>query len=147
MLQTRQIFNGIENAVKIDYHLLLERRKIIPLLVAYWKVPLHNAQCITCQEPGGKLRTFQFVETDQRILEVIRKLEEPQFFLCMNNISSAADAVANDVKHHLNCWVKVQRNISRVLADIEIVYIVDYLVHEANTIIDMNSLNTTSSNN
>ena len=67
--------------------------------------------------------------------------------------------LANDVKYHLNCWVKVQRKVaspsvevqeiedlSRVLADIEIVNTVDYLVHEVNTIIDMNSLNNTYNN-
>ena len=67
--------------------------------------------------------------------------------------------LANDAKYHLNCWVKVQRKVaspsvevqeiehlSRVLADIEIVNTVDYLVHEVNTIIDMNSLNNTYNN-
>ena len=66
--------------------------------------------------------------------------------------------LADDVKYHLNCWVKVQRKVtspsevqeiedlSRVLADIEIVNTVDYLVHEVNTIIDMNSLNNTYNN-
>ena len=68
--------------------------------------------------------------------------------------------LANDVKYHLNCWVKVQRKVassssvevqeiddlSRVLADIEIVNTVDYLLHEANTIIDLNSLNITYKN-
>ena len=50
---------------------------------------------------------------------------------------SAADAVANDVKHHLNCWVKIQRKVaspsvevqeidlSKVLADMKIVNSVD----------------------
>ena len=67
------------------------------------------------------------------MLEVARKLEDPQLFLRMN-IPIAADAVANDVKYHLNCLVKVQRKVaspsvevqeiddlSKVLADIKIV--------------------------
>ena len=118
-----------------------------------------NTRCIICQEPGGKLRTVRFIKTGQRMLEVARKLEDPQLFLRMNNIPSAVDVVANDMKFHLNCWVKVQRKVasssvevqeiddlSRVLADIEIVNTVDYLLHEANTIIDLNSLNTTYKN-
>ena len=51
-----------------------------------------NTRCIICQEPGGKLITVQFIKTGQRILEVARKLEDPQLFLRMNNIPSAADA-------------------------------------------------------
>ena len=53
------------------------------------------------------------------MLEVARKLEDPQLFLRMNNIPSAADAVANDVKYHLNCWVKVQRKVASPSVEVE----------------------------
>lgn len=118
-----------------------------------------KTRCIICQDPGGKLRTVQYIKTGERMLEVARKLPEPQFFLRMNNISSASDAVANDVKYHLTCWIKAQRcvatpsmevqdieDVNRVLADIEIVNMVEQVIHETNNVADMNSLNTTYNN-
>jgi len=93
------------------------------------------------------------------MLEVAKKLDDQQFFLRMNNIPNAKDAVANDVKYHITCWVSAQRKVAtpsfegqelddlqRVLADIEIVNTVSEIIHESEIILDMNSINTTYNN-
>ena len=45
------------------------------------------------------------------MLKVVEKLEDKYFYLILNVISNVAEAVANDVRYHLKCWVKMQRLI------------------------------------
>ena len=59
-------------------------------------------------------------------------------FIRLNNIATRTDAVANDVKYHLKCWVSIQQsvikltsdkileldNLDHVIADIEIIDLV-----------------------
>ena len=122
--------------------------------------PYDKSKCIICQESCSLyLRKVEFESTGVRMLEVAKQLEDKQFFLRLNNISSAKDAVANDVKYHLTCWVNAKRKIvtsssneqeledvTQVLADIEIINTVTEIIHESETIIDMNSINVTYNN-
>lgn len=68
------------------------------------------------------------------MLEVAKKLYSPDFFLHLNNIPNNENATANDTRYHLKCWVKIQRKVqelddlSTVLADIEIVNVIDELL-------------------
>lgn len=110
--------------------------------------------CIICQADGGKLHKVCFKRTGEKMLEVASKLPDRSFFLRLNSIPNANDAVANDVQYHLTCWVVAQRtvnslsvtiqeleDIDRVLADIEIVNLVQESLHD--TVLDMQSLNAT----
>ena len=95
------------------------------------------------------------------MLRVAKDLPDPSFFLRMNSIPNADDAVANDVKYHLNCWVLAQRSavkcnvelmkemndINRILADIEIVNIVNHQLNViGDAVLDMKNINTTYNN-
>ena len=81
------------------------------------------------------------------------------FFLRLNTIPLAEDAIANDVDNLLKCYVAVQRevqndtlnekdeiqeleDVNRVIADIEIVEMVGESVNN-NNVIDMNTVNLT----
>ena len=83
------------------------------------------------------MHKVSFKATGEKMLEVAEKLTDRSFFLCLNSIPNASDAIANEVQYHLDCWVVAQRNansfsttiqeiedINRVLADIEIVELV-----------------------
>ena len=65
--------------------------------------------CIICQIPTGKLHKVEYMNTGRKMLEVAHKLNDKSFYLHLNTIPNAADAVANDVSYHLKCWVNVQR--------------------------------------
>ena len=89
------------------------------------------------------------------MLKIAKKLDDKQFFLRLNSIPNAEDAIANDVKYHLSCWVTAQRNaqpsirnnfqeleiIPTVIADIEIIEMVNETISGTNTIIDMKVIN------
>ena len=74
----------------------------------------------------------------ERMLNVAKKLNDESLFVRLNNIATCADAIANDVKYQLNCWVSIQRsvmkltsdeipeldNLDHVIADIEIIDLV-----------------------
>ena len=116
--------------------------------------------CIICQKRGGKLYKVAFTKTGQRMLEVAKKLEDQSFFLRLNTIPNASDAIANDVQYHLTCWVLAQRRttssftdiqdidtLDRVLADIEIVNMVQNILTESpDAMLDMKSLSQTYNN-
>ena len=53
--------------------------------------------CIICQKKGGKLHLVQTKETGSLMLTVSEILLDKSFFRRLNNITSASDAVANDV--------------------------------------------------
>ena len=117
--------------------------------------------CIICQKAGGKLHKVEFLQTGPKMLRVAKDLPDPSFFLRMNSIPNAADAVENDVKYHLNCWVLAQQSavkcnvelmqemndIDRILADIEIVNIVNQQLNViGDAVLDMKNINTTYNN-
>jgi hypothetical protein len=106
------------------------------------------------------LHTVAFKRTGQRMLEVAKQLEDQSFFLRLNTIPNADDAIANDVEYHRLCWGRAQcqisstakdlhdiqnfDNIDRVLADIEIVHMVQNLLNESpDTVLDMKNINLT----
>ena len=112
-----------------------------------------------CQKEGGKLRKVAVKLTDKRNLDVTKCLFSKYFFLRLNTIPLAEDAIANDVEYHLKCCVAVQRkvqndilnekdkiqeleDVNRVIADIEIVEMVRENVN-SNNAIDMNTVNLT----
>ena len=45
------------------------------------------------------------------MLKIAEKLENKSFYLRPNAIPNEAEAVANDIRYHLKCWVKMQRLI------------------------------------
>ena len=111
--------------------------------------------CVICQKKGGKLRKVMFKEMGANMLSVAKAMEDKSFFIRLNTIPNACDAVANDVMYHLVCWVMAQRaakadsqgignieDVSRVLADIEIVNTVRSMLQEnPDTILTMNDIN------
>ena len=94
-----------------------------------------KTRCIICQEPGGKLRMVAVKETGRKMFEVAKILNDPQFFLRLNSIPNAMDAIENDTRYHLTCWVKVQRKVQsssctvRELDNLSTVLAVDELVN------------------
>ena len=64
--------------------------------------------CIICQKPEGKLRTVALLQTGKNMLDVASRLIDTSFFIRLNSINAADDAIANDAKYHLKCWVVKQ---------------------------------------
>ena len=109
-----------------------------------------------CQKEGGELRKAAVKLTGKRMLDVAKCLFNTDFFLRLNTIPLAEDAIANYVEYHLKCWVTIQRkvqndilnekdemqelkDVNRVITDIEIVEMVGESVN--NNVIDMNTVN------
>ena len=55
-----------------------------------------KAKCIICQEMGVKLRKAMDVNLGKRMLDVAKALPEKGFFIRLNRIPNAHDALAND---------------------------------------------------
>ena len=103
-----------------------------------------NKSCIRCQK-GRKLHKVCYKSTREKMLTIAKNLPGRSFFLRLNSIPDASDAVANHVQYHHTCWVLVQRNINdeenvlvqdtddvnRVLADIEVINMVQNCLHES----------------
>ena len=84
-------------------NLRLNRRSNVPIF--------DKNSCIICKIPGGKMHKVEFLQTGQNMLKVAEKLEDKSFYLRLNAILNAADAVVNDARYHLKCCVKMQRLI------------------------------------
>lgn len=109
--------------------------------------------CVICQISGGKLHQVMRESTGRRMFELPKKVENKDFFLRLNTIPNAQDAVANEVKYHLKCWVSSQRLIGdrhseslwideRLIADIEIVNAVRFMLEESEgKVLTMNDIN------
>ena len=67
--------------------------------------------CVICQKEGGKLRKVAVKSTGKRMLDVAKCLSNKDFFLRLNTIPLAEDAIANDVEYRLKCWVAVQKGL------------------------------------
>ena len=118
--------------------------------------------CVICQQRGGKLHKVMSTTVGLRMFEVSKVLTDQSFFIRMNNVPNACDAVANDAEYHLSCWVTAQREAKRlvgmmevqeiqdpdrILADIEIIDTVNYILETSkNTVLNMNDINTTYNN-
>jgi len=124
-------------------------------------VPYDQNLCIICQTAGGVLRTVAFLETGHSMLHVAEKMEDKGFFLRLNTIPSAADAVANEVKYHLKCWSSCKQSVNKVhpgddyesectaaiVSDIELINIIATELNEStHKVLDMNSINITYRN-
>ena len=121
--------------------------------------PVYNKDlCIICQKPGG---TIHKVATGQKMLELAQLLQDEKLLLHLNNISNAADAVANNVQYHLLCWSRLKKRAAKinsedyhqvlddpkvVLADIEIINIIDSLIQDGEFLDMKNGINTTYNN-
>ena len=89
----------------IEKHFIYHRECYNRLTNIKTNVPIFDKNsCMIYQAPGGK-----FLQTGQKMLKVAEKLEDKSFYLRLNAIRNAADPVANDVRYHLKCWVKMQR--------------------------------------
>ena len=64
-----------------------------------------------CQIEGGELRKAAVKLTGKRMLDVAKGLFNTDFFLRLNTILLAEDAIANYVEYHLKCWVTIQRKV------------------------------------
>ena len=53
--------------------------------------------CIICQKPDGGICKVAFKETGKTMLSVAQKLSDKTFFIRLNTINHADDAIANDV--------------------------------------------------
>ena len=95
------------------------------------------------------MHVVQTKETGKLMLLVSEKLSDKGFFRRLNSISSAADALANDVMYHNLCWADAKKkatlkseqsaNYSRTLADIEITdFVESYLNGSSERVIHMN---------
>ena len=100
------------------------------------------------------MHKVEFLQTGQDMLKVAEKLENKSFYLRLNVSPNAADAVANDVRYHLKCQVKIQPLIDpkkdlqelddfkQVASDIESTSFAKYqLSNPAGLIMDTNTLN------
>ena len=117
--------------------------------------------CIICQQEGGKLHRVEFLETGSRMLKVAELLPDKSFFVRMNTVPNSRNAVANDVKYPLKCWLSTQRkalkampenqeiqeieDVNRVIADLEIIEIARQNL-TGGCILEMNNLNKTYKN-
>ena len=65
----------------------------------------NNSACTICLEGGGDLITVEFKAIGRNRLAVAEKLDDKCFFIRLNTISKAYDAIANDVTYHSrNKW-------------------------------------------
>ena len=113
--------------------------------------------CVICQKEGGQLRKVAVKSSGKRMLDVAKCLSNKGFFLRLNTILLAEDAIANDVEYQLKCWVAIQREVQNdilnendeiqeledvnlVIADIEIVEMLRETVN-SNNVIDINTVN------
>ena len=102
-----------------------------------------------------------FKRNKKKMLNIAKKLSEQDLLVRLYSVANASDAVANDVQYHLICWVQFQRkfasenddtmqvinNIDRVIADIEIINIVENALRkDVETFLDTKTLNTAYNN-
>ena len=67
--------------------------------------PYNRDYCIICQKGGGSTHLVTFMKTGSNMRDVAKHLADKGFFIRLNSISSANDAVASDARYHLQCWV------------------------------------------
>ena len=53
--------------------------------------------CAICQKDGDLLRNASLKETGKNMLQVAKNLSDKSFFIRLNSIPKADDAVANDI--------------------------------------------------
>ena len=57
----------------------------------------------------SQLTKVQFKATERNMLAGAEKLDDKYFFIRLNTISKADDAIANDVIYHNLCWAKAKK--------------------------------------
>ena len=112
--------------------------------------------CVICQKSGGKLRTVAYIQTGKNMLHVANKLTDKSFFIHLSSNNAADEAIANNVKYHLTCWVLKQREakltiqyntITIIISDIEIINIIENeLRSPSDATLNMNNINLTYQN-
>ena len=135
-----------------------EQEPKIPVKCTRSKSSLYRKElCVICQKERGELRKAAVKLTGKHMLDVAKGLFNTDFFLRLNTIPLAEDAIANYVEYHLKCWVTIQRkvqnnirnekdevqeleDVNRVITDIEIVEMVGESVNN-NHVIDINTVN------
>ena len=58
--------------------------------------------CIICQKEGGILHKVETKPKGLKMFEVAKKIDDKSFFIRLNTLCNAADAVANDVQYHMH---------------------------------------------
>ena len=69
--------------------------------------------CIICQKEGGILYKVETKPKGLKIFEAAKKIDGKSFFIRLNTLCNAADAVVNDVQYHQRCWFNAQRNAKK----------------------------------
>ena len=141
---------GRSSGLRKTEEILTEDRRL-----RFQSVIYNRDLCVICQRSVGVLRTVAFLETRQSMLKIAEKPEEKSFFLRLNTIPNATDAVVNEVKYHLKCWSeskrianKVQEEemeeepvIASVVSDIELVNAIECALNDpSRRVLDMNSM-------
>ena len=60
--------------------------------------PYNSSMCIICQKEGGVLHKVETKPKGLKMFEVAKKIDDKSFFIRLNTLCNAADAVANDVQ-------------------------------------------------
>ena len=79
----------------------------------YTVTPYNSSVCIICQKEGGILHKVETKRKGLRIFDVAKKIDDKSFFIRLNILCNAADAVANDVQYHQRRWLYAQRNAKK----------------------------------
>ena len=114
-------------------------------------VPYMKEICIICQKQGGKLHRVEFKTTGQNMFQVSKMLTDKSFFMRSNTITSAEDAVANDVLYHNQYWVIAKRKAKlksskpedyvHTLSETELInFAENYLQCGTDPVLDMNKV-------
>ena len=123
--------------------------------------PYNSSMCIICQKEGGILHKVETKPKGLKMFEVAKTIDGKSFFIHLNTLCNAADAVANDVQYHQRCWLYAQRNAkktnnihcdtdsieiddNRVISDTELLNVVKCeFDKKENTDLNMNNINNT----
>ena len=124
--------------------------------------PYNSSMCIICPKEGGIFHKVETKPKGLKMFEVAKKIDGKSFFIHLNTLCNAADAVANYVQYHQRCWLYTQRNVKktnnihcdtdsieindtpRVISDIELLNVVKCEFNKKeNTDLNMNNINNT----
>ena len=64
--------------------------------------PYNSSMCIICRKEGGILHKVESKPKGLKIFEVAKKIDDKSFFIRLNTLCNAADAIANDVQYHMH---------------------------------------------
>ena len=77
--------------------------------------PYNKLLCVICQKKKSGVETHKVMTKRKGIgmIQIASKLDDKDFFIRLNTLPDPADAVANDVLYHQECWVYKQREANK----------------------------------